>query len=66
MSQPVIHALVRQRDRAMNEAAQAEAQCEVLTLEVQRLTTEVEELKARLEAAAPTIQGMPEEATNGN
>lgn len=66
MSQAVINALVRQRDRAMNEAAQAEAQCEVLTLEVQRLTAEVEELKARLEAAAPTIQGMPEEATNGN
>lgn len=66
MSQAVINALVRQRDRAMNEAAQAEAQCEVLALEVQRLTTEVAELKARLEPAAPTIQGMPEEATNGN
>ena len=66
MSQPVINALVRQRDRAMNEAAQAEAQCEVLTLEVQRLTAEVQELKARLEPPAPTIEGMPEEATNGN
>ncbi len=67
MSQAVINALVRQRDRAMNEAAQAEARCEVLTLEVERLTAEVAELRSRADDAAATIEGMPMEgSTHGD
>lgn len=58
MSQAVINALVRQRDRAMNEAAQAEARCEVLDLEVQRLTSEAEELRATIRLQAAKINDM--------
>lgn len=67
MSQPVINALVRQRDRAMNEAAQAEAQCEVLNLEVQRLTEEAEELRATVRLQAAKIDEMHKpEGTDGH
>ena len=67
MSQAVVNALVRQRDRAMNEAAQAEAQCEVLTAEVERLTAEAEELRAQVDAQAAKINDMTKpEGTDGH